>query len=72
MGGFIVNERPTMRLSCCLYSYKARFPLFHEVSEVIFDNRILTVISLLGFYFEITNFNTALISNSTPIPGLKL
>ena len=35
------NERPTMRLLCCLYAYKAHFLLFHEVSEVIFETTVL-------------------------------
>ena len=77
-----VNERATMSLLCCLYTYKARlqarlqslvitlcicistkpvFFCFHEVLEVTFKSRILTVISLLGFYFEIANSNKALI-----------
>ena len=63
MGSFSLNfnERPTMRLLCCLYAYKPVFFCFHKVWEAIFESRILTVTSLFGFYFEIANFNEALI-----------
>ena len=40
---------------------KPVFICFHEVLKVIFDFRILIVVSLLGFYFGIANFNEALI-----------
>ena len=39
---------------------KPVFARFHEVLEVIFDIKVPTVISLLGFYFEIVNLNEAL------------
>ena len=43
---------------------KPVFFRFHEVLKVIFDSRILTVISLLGLSFEIANFSVVLIRNS--------
>ena len=45
------NDRPAMRFLCCLYDTKLVFVCFREILEIIFDSRILTVISLLGLYF---------------------
>ena len=56
MGGlslkFNVNERPTMRLLCCLYAHKAHFPSFLWGFGSYFWQYGSEVISLLGVYFE--------------------
>ena len=60
-----VKERPTVRL-LFVYMHKKSIFLFYEVLKVIFVSKVLTVISSLGFYLEIVNFNEALTLNSRP------
>ena len=67
------NERPTMRLLAMLFiCIRSMFSfVFMRLWKLFLTvGLILTVISLLGLYFEIANFNEALIWNSRPIPGL--